>query len=116
MVKVAVYGTLRAGQSNSGRLGRDAVLMSVERLAGWSMVSLGGFPACFEDEIGSGVTIEVYEISDAAFASCDRLEGYPSFYDRKLVETSVGEAWIYFMTKAKTNRYSLVIGGDWLCA
>jgi gamma-glutamylcyclotransferase (GGCT)/AIG2-like uncharacterized protein YtfP len=115
-MKVAVYGTLRAGRANHHRLGADAVKLSTERLLGFSMVSLGWFPACYVDEVGSGVVVEVYEISDEAFASCDRLEGYPTFYDRVEVETSVGTAWIYVQSKQKAARYPLVMGGDWGCA
>jgi gamma-glutamylcyclotransferase (GGCT)/AIG2-like uncharacterized protein YtfP len=77
------------------------------------MVSLGGFPALVEGT--DTAQIEVFRVdSDAVGRGLDRLEGYPSFYDRRLIRTSHGDAWIYFMRD--TGQFGperTVEGGCW---
>lgn len=95
MHKVAVYGTLKTGQANHFYLEGLSPLVE-ETISGWDMFAVygGGFPAIVEGE--GSILIQVFEVDDATFRSLDGLEGYPSFYNRKKVSTSVGEAWIYF--------------------
>ena len=68
----------------------------------FQMYHLGGFPGV----VASGnkaVPGELYEVDEAAFARCDRLEGHPHFYKRELVTVSDPdgdegdclEAWMY---------------------
>jgi len=115
--KVAVYGSLRKGLHNHGLL-KDATFLGSERIKGFNMHSLGSFPfvttrgATSESEI----TIEVYEVTPAEFRRLDMLEGYPSFYDRMLVQTSYGQAWIYFIDQDgsySTVQNERVQDGDW---
>ena len=116
--KVAVYGSLRKGLHNHSLL-EDATFLGSERIKGFNMHSLGSFP--FITTRGSTdkseITIEVYEVTPAEFRRLDTLEGYPSFYDRTLVDTSHGQAWIYFIDKDgsySTVRNERVTDGDWL--
>jgi gamma-glutamylcyclotransferase (GGCT)/AIG2-like uncharacterized protein YtfP len=108
-MKIAVYGSLKKGFHNHALLERNgATKVSTERINGFIMHSMGFFPAIVP---GDGeVTVEVYEAPDSAMPSLDRLEGYPSLYDRKEVSTSVGPAWIYFM---QNNEGPIVQGGCW---
>jgi gamma-glutamylcyclotransferase (GGCT)/AIG2-like uncharacterized protein YtfP len=110
-VLVAVYGSLRKGMGNHGLLERnDAQLLSTERVTGWNMYSLGGFPYI---EPGDGViTIEVYAVPITAMQPLDRLEGYPSFYNRKLITTSKGDAWVYYIEDYDSS--TPVPNGDWV--
>lgn len=110
-VLVAVYGSLRRGMGNHRVLERnDAQLLSTERITGFDMYSLGAYPFICT---GSGeITIEVYAVPITGMVDLDRLEGYPSFYDRKLVDTSKGKAWIYFIDN-RTGRVP-VTSGDWV--
>lgn len=113
-VLVAVYGSLRKGMGNHRLIEREeGTLLSTERIKGWEMYSYGGFPFIRpaenpEDEI----TIEVYAMPVTAMQPLDRLEGYPSFYDRKLVDTSKGKAWIYFIDQKGND--ARVTNGDWV--
>lgn len=116
MLRVFVYGTLRAGEANHGLLTGAAFVGRVERQPGLSMVDTGWFPAVYLDPEGSGIVGEVYEIDGAILRRLDGLEGYPGHYDRQQIETPFGSAWIYLYSAAKAARFPLVMGGDWKCA
>ena len=109
---VAVYGSLRAGHGNN-RLLVDSELLSTERVKGMGMVSLGGFPAAYPSE-EKEITIEVYKPKNIdTERSLDYLEGFPTFYDRKIISTSVGDAWIYFIGNYNEKSPNQVESGDW---
>lgn len=113
-VLVAVYGSLRKGMGNHLLIQREeGTLLSTERVSGWEMYSYGGFPFIRPaDNPSDEITIEVYAMPVTAMRALDRLEGYPSFYDRKLVQTSKGQAWIYFIDQPSNGRP--VADGDWV--
>src|SRR3546814_6776345 len=75
------------------------------------MFSLGGYPGVIEgDERISG---ELWEIDDAAFARCDRLEGHPNFYKRwqvGIVSDSEDDkevtAWIYIYQGDRSEEHT----------
>ena len=107
-ILVAVYGTLKRGHGNYKRLLTEAEFLGEERINGWDMYHLGGFPAIVE---GDGeITVETFKVNQEEFKRLDGLEGYPHFYDRKLIETSQGDAWIYFF-RNKPNRGRLIENG-----
>lgn len=108
---VFVYGTLLAGEPNnfflkgSTKLGEDSV-------TGFLMKDLGPFPACVpNDNENNTIVGEVWEVSDETFKHLDRLEGYPDFYDRVLVDTFAGKAWIYVNAGASSS--PTIKSGDW---
>lgn len=109
---VAVYGSLRKGLGNHRVISQDSTheLLSTERIGGWEMYSYGGFPYISQGE--GEITIEVYKVDDKTLVPLDRLEGYPSFYNRMQVETSQGLAWIYYINQGSNNRP--VLSGDWV--
>lgn len=111
-IRVAVYGSLRQGMGNH-RLLENSKFLGKDKLDGFIMYSLGGFP-CIRTVFpeGNTITVEVYEVDDATFERLDRLEGYPSFYDRKKVGTQYGEAWIYTIEREKSR--PVVESGDWV--
>lgn len=115
--KVAVYGSLRKGLHNHGLLSQ-ATLLGTERVKGFGMYSLGSFPfvSTTGDVTDKEITVEVYEVTPAEFRRLDMLEGYPSFYDRMMIETSHGPAWIYFIDgkdQYTPSRHEPVPDGDW---
>lgn len=110
-VLVAVYGSLRRGMGNHRVLERnDAQLLSTERITGFEMFSLGAYPFIRSGE--GEITVEVYAVPITGMRDLDALEGYPSFYDRKLVQTTKGQAWIYFIDD-RDGRVP-VPDGDWV--
>ena len=111
-IRVAVYGSLRQGMGNH-RLLESSKFLGKDKLDGFIMYSLGGFP-CIRTVFpeGNTITVEVYEVDDETFRRLDILEGYPSFYDRKKVDTQYGEAWIYTIEREKSR--PVVESGDWV--
>jgi len=110
---VAVYGSLRHGMHNH-RLIEHCELVGIEWIKGdWEMISLGGFPGIIESD-GKEILIELYKVTDEITAKrLDRLEGYPDFYNKKIIDTVYGPAEIYFLDKHKYNDYPTVESGDW---
>ena len=112
--RVVVYGSLKAGQGNHTLLqAEDTQYLGRMRFPG-RMVSLGWFPAVTEDcEDGQTVLGEVYEVSNETLMSLDVLEGHPSFYERKKIETPWKKAWTYFMPDESVSTARLVQDGIW---
>lgn len=109
---VAVYGSLRKTLGNH-RLLEDAQFIGTDRISGFRMYSYGAFPYIRpSDQTDYTILIEVYDVTDEEFARLDRLEGYPSFYNRKQVPTQFGDAWIYFIDE--DSQSPEVTSGDWL--
>lgn len=94
---VAVYGSLRKGLSNHGCLGDSPFLDTTTTKPEFRMWSYGGFPGCTPG--GERMVVEVYRVeSQATMDRLDRLEGYPNFYNRKIVELENGiKAWVYYI-------------------
>lgn len=112
---VFVYGSLRQGMGNH-RLLADSELLGTDLIDGWSMVSLGAYPAIYRDEKNEvGIVGEVYRCNELTFRRLDQLEGYPNFYDRCQVETAYGDAWVYYFKDSdRAGRHlTKVVAGDW---
>lgn len=96
-VKLFVYGTLKNGRSNH-RVLEGADFISTGVVYGMILHKGPGFPYATNCP-GKLVHGELYELDD--LDRCDRLEGYPNHYNRKLVpvETNEGtiEAWMYYV-------------------
>ena len=99
---VAVYGTLRAGEGNSGLLDTaGGSYLGSCTLSNLTMYSLHeGFPGVVKSpNEDSTVFVEVYHVDDLTPLDC--LEGYnedaprTGLYNRHLANTPFGEAWIY---------------------
>ncbi|MET4238598.1 gamma-glutamylcyclotransferase family protein [Bradyrhizobium sp. RT10b] len=96
MHRVFVYGTLKRGQGNFGRLEAATFCGDAVTVAKYWMLD-GGFPVVLElpeGEEGHPVKGEVFEVNDAELADLDRLEGYRgegrhNMYDRKIVEVQI---------------------------
>lgn len=111
---VAVYGSLRQGMGNHRLLEqRASEFLGSERVQGWRMHSLGAYPFITPDESTAGIRIEVYEVDETTFARLDGLEGYPNFYNRRMISTSHGDAWIYFI-QDNSSSAPVVENGDWV--
>lgn len=111
-----VYGSLREGLGNHRVLGESKRQDDGVIPFGFRMRSMGGFPAIYhagaQDE--TPITVEVYEVSSEDVAQrLDWLEGYPNFYDRKVIKLADGRVgWVYFIHREDTSR-PLVPEGDW---
>ena len=112
--KVFVYGTLLTGERNA-RWARDA-----RRQRAWTtgtIYEIGcGFPT-FEKKGTTRVVGEVLTADDEAFASMDRLEGYPRLYRREKIRCYLEgggcvSAWVYIMNRLPDGAKPIECG-DW---
>lgn len=110
-IRVAVYGTLRKDCGNDYLL-KDSVFLGQFRTdpkytmydAGCPFVSRGG-----QDSI----TVEVYAVDQYTLKNLDRLEHYPSLYNRIQIPTPWGDAWMYVMEDFFLAGADYVASGDW---
>lgn len=132
-----VYGTLRPGHRNFDALLKGRIVGEPAKgtVRGFIMVSLGGFPMAIHTGnesdviVGNLVNIRPKEFVEVT-KSLDRLEGYPTFYDKLVVNaletmdasdsttvSKMREAYIYASPEETQSSYlklyEKIIGGDW---
>lgn len=109
---VTVYGSLLKGLGNwQWHLNNsDSILLGEHTLnGGFVMVSLGGFPGLIVDNKSERkIFVETYEVSEDVYKGIERLEGYPSFYDKYKVETPFGESEVYILGDQYYREHALV--------
>lgn len=118
LTKVFVYGTLKQGFGNHYLLSRSELLGSCIVNANMVMFNLGGFPGVSfipsdKDINPIDIVGEVYEVDAETMEHLDMLEGYPEFYDRTIINTEYGEAWIYHLPYDEYEIYDTVGNGIW---
>lgn len=112
--RIAVYGTLRKGFGNNRYFLNGLTPLSREIVnIPFTMVSLGGFPGLVPSETPNNITIEIYEVTDAVYKSIEQLEGYPSFYQKATITTSLGDMEIYVLLGSRYKTLPVVKSGDW---
>jgi len=114
---VAVYGSLRAGLGNHRVLdtkwGGSEYVKTTRTADNHNLRAYcSGFPCVSLNEGEGTVVVELYRIlTDETAHRLDRLEGYPSFYDRTKIEMLDGEeAWIYHINNSQAE---IIEDGDW---
>ncbi len=111
-MRVFVYGTLKKGFHNAFYLQDARFLGEFTTDPVYSMYNFGTYPAV--SELGkTAIAGEVYEISESLLESIDRLEWYPEFYQRVMIQTSFGEAWMYVVSEQLCVD-KITISGSWL--
>ena len=98
---VAVYGTLKKGYSNYQRYLRSSNYIGSGVTAKKYPLIINGLPYLMEEEgKGYNVKVDVFSVTDNTLRDLDRLEGHPTFYQRKETEiVCKGKqftCWIYF--------------------
>jgi gamma-glutamylaminecyclotransferase len=125
MIKVFVYGTLKAGYGNNRLLDNEssdligkAVLLTPAILA-----CNGSFP--YLSLIGTSsrkgwVLGEVYQVSEEVMRTLDSLEGYPDFYNRSEMDCLIIEdapkivkCWVYHVDLS-SDAYVTQPGLSWV--
>lgn len=71
----------------------------------YTMYRLSGYPAVVEQG-DTAITGEVYEVD--TFKFLDILEGHPSFFNRKVIQTEYGPAWMYVLKESSLRSYRLL--------
>ena len=114
MTKVFVYGTLKREFSNHPVLQAACCEFLCEDtipIGEFTMLDLGWFPALIESADGSEISGEVFEVE--SLEPLDQLEGYPRFYNRRVVTTGSGQqAWVYFIENQQRSR-DVLTSGKW---
>lgn len=108
---VFVYGTLLSGEVNNYLLAGADLLGCHRTEPCFTMFNLGAYPGV----VGGGTTAivgEVYRVGAKDLDLLDRLEGYPRLYDRKLIASHLGRAWIY-LYRGRISGRTLIHSGDW---
>ena len=93
---VCVYGSLKRNFSNHKLLEGSEMVGEMVTEPVYAMYHLGGFPGIVRNGDGH-IHCEVYSVDEHTFEGLDMLEGYPRLYNRELIETKWGTAWIYFL-------------------
>lgn len=109
--RVFVYGTLLRGEPNHWRLDGAGLLGAHRTDPCFRLYLLGAYPGL----TGGGemaVRGEIYEVDSACLRRLDRLEEYPHLYDRQLIPTPFGRAWVY-VYRGEVRDRPLIPGGDW---
>lgn len=113
MIRLFVYGTLRAGQSNHYLLRQATKLGACQLTSGYLLYDLGHYPGARQSPSSHIPLIgEVYEVDSTTFAALDLLEEYPEVYTRELIDTEYGVAWIYLYCLSVAG-FPLISNGDW---
>jgi len=76
------------------------------------LFSLGSYPGVIKGG-KSSIQLELYNINEDELRSLDRLEGHPSYYQREVIETSEGDAWIYLLPEDQYKEYEVIESGSW---
>ena len=116
---VFVYGTLKKGFVNH-RLLEKANFLGEAYLPRTKMIHLGAYPAVIAGGTKE-VMGEMYQIDDTTLARLDRLEGHPSFYERRQVKVfsvlptvDTFIAWCYFLPQlTQVKRPTIIESGIW---
>lgn len=109
--RVFVYGTLLRGEVNHHLLAHAEYLGSHCTAACFSLYLLRAYPGAVRGG-ATAIPGEVYAVDHAGLRRLDRLEDYPALYDRRLLATPYGRAWIYLFRGSVRDR-PLIPGGDW---
>lgn len=120
-VFIATYGSLRTGMGNFpvNARGGGVSIGNGRTVENFNMYSLGGFPSLSLAHNSHGVpaVVEVFEAPETGMKGAyDRLEGYPSFYNRTPIEVAMDDgssltAWIYHIDEEQSTP---VTKGDWV--
>jgi gamma-glutamylcyclotransferase (GGCT)/AIG2-like uncharacterized protein YtfP len=111
--RVAVYGTLLAGEANHRLLASARGLGEARTVRGFSLFDLGAFPGMVAE--GAGVVeCELYEVDEATLVTLDRLEGHPRFYRRTQIHFDDGSlAEAYLLRRRDVQGCPRIPSGSW---
>jgi gamma-glutamylaminecyclotransferase len=110
---VAVYGTLKLGNSNyysylynANHIGKGHTLDKYPLI-------VKGLPYLIDEvDNGHNVEVDIFAVSDTKLAELDRLEGHPNWYERKQIKIKmkgkVLTCWIYFNLKESVTKDSVL--------
>ena len=111
-VKLAVYGTLRDGNKNTGKIKNTALVYPGHQR----------FPAMIQDYKGKGTVVEVHDVTNEDLVQYDLYEGIKiGLYERVKVDVKLDsgkkqKAWVYVAGSRLLDLVSVfeeIPNGDW---
>jgi len=109
-MRIIVYGSLRRKQGNSHWM-TNAQWLGEHVLTGYEMYDLGHYPAVIPGE--GTIDCEVYRIDASILAELDELKSNAKDYQRELVSTPFGSAWLYIY-RYSVDGLKRIPHGNWL--
>jgi len=109
--QVFVYGTLLADEVNNHLLAGAELLGPHRTEPCFTLFSLGAYPGVARCG-GTAVAGEVYRVGARGLGMLDRLEDFPRLYDRILIPSPYGRAWIY-LYRGRIDGRPVIRSGDW---
>jgi len=114
---LAVYGSLKRGLHNAHWM-RGCRFVGEDSLQSIVLYDLGPYPGA---RLGNsdGVAVEIYAVSEQQLRHIDLLEDYKAaapatgLYDRVLLSTCFGDAWVYIYNRA-VDGFPVIRLGAWL--
>ena len=111
---VFVYGTLRKGEVNHNVLGNSPLVGVFRTEPRFTLHAMRWFPAMVAGG-STSVVGEVYEVEARTLWEIDRLEGHPSYYQRRHILLDDGQTvQAYLMPAEGACDYPVIDSGDWL--
>ena len=110
-ILVFVYGSLKRGFYNHGLLENSEFISEYKTGANFTLLDLIAYPAVLNEGTTS-IKGEIYRVNENTFKQLDQLEGYPRFYDRIVIETKMGNAWMYILQENKNH--PVIESGEWV--
>ena len=110
--KIAVYGTLRRGDGDMGKLKRTSLVYPGHHT----------FPAIIQNSKGSGTVVEVRDVTEEQLMRYDMYEGVASgLYKRVKTDIDMEDgtkqkAWVYVAGNEMMQRsksFEVIQSGDW---
>jgi|TARA_R110000824_G_scaffold218872_2_gene405634 gamma-glutamylcyclotransferase (GGCT)/AIG2-like uncharacterized protein YtfP len=111
-MKLAVYGTLRSGNKNTGILENSSLVYPGHKQ----------FPAVIQNKKGKGTVVEVHDVTESDIKRYDIYEGISSgLYRRvkakvKMDGGDLEDVWVYVAGDEliqRSNMFTEIQSGDW---
>lgn len=109
MNKLFVYGSLKRGFHNAHYLHGALYLGDFVTPASYAMYDFGDYPGVCQSG-SSAIAGEVYQINPQHLDAIDDLEWYPDFYQRIVLATDYGDAWMYVVEPALCQGQKKITG------
>ena len=109
---VFVYGTLKKGCGNNTLLSSSTYLGDAITEEKGLLIQMGCpyYVPAHEHDKALPILGELYQLDGPTTCrQLDRLEGYPSHYNRKVIRTTDGDhAWMYYVRPSALNGHTVV--------
>lgn len=110
-ILVAVYGSLKSGESNNGLLINSELLGSGTTLPNYDLLDFKAYPGAIPGT--NSLRVEVWNVDSDTLLRLDRLESHPHFYKREeivitLDSGAIVTAWMYIITNPDNYNKQLV--------